>query len=326
VDQSIAFFIFAKKCVAIVRGKTFDVVFATSGRLMTAALGAWLSRRMKVPLYLDIRDIFVDTIRDVLSPKVAWLVCPIFSLIEKLSFEQAKKINIVSEGFFPYFKSRYPRQLYACFTNGIDEEFVAAGAAVENELWESDLEVINILYAGNLGEGQGLHKIIPGLARRLGSRVRITVIGDGGCRKQLETALAEENCPEVIMLPPVSRARLIESYRRADVLFLHLNNYRAFEKVLPSKLFEYAAMGKPILAGVGGYAAKFINEEIDNAAVFEPCNDESAVDAFKSLKIFNSPRKGFLRKFARVDIMRRMAVDVLGLNSGASMLTPRMDV
>jgi len=31
----------------------------------------------------------------------------------------------------------------------------------------------------------------------------------------------------------------------ADVLFLHLNAYKAFEKVLPSKIFEYAATGRP---------------------------------------------------------------------------------
>jgi len=319
-DQSRAFYFYARKCMSIVHGEKYDLIFSTSSRLMTAALGAWVAWRMRAQLYLDIRDIFVDTIKDVLSPKVSWLACPIFSLVEKLTLEQAQKVNVVSEGFLPYFKSRYPRQIFTCFTNGIDDEFLVGSDAVGTQIKGYHSDIINVLYAGNIGDGQGLHKIIPALAKRLGSRVQFTVIGDGGRRKQLESTLAKENCPEVRMLPPVNRDSLIKAYRGADVLFLHLNNYPAFEKVLPSKIFEYAAMGKPILAGVGGYAARFINAEIDNAAVFEPCNVDSAVNAFNSLAMLNSPRKEFLKKYARADIMKRMTLDVLTLIPDASII------
>ena len=64
------------------------------------------------------------------------------------------------------------------------------------------------------------------------------------------------------------------------MLFLHLGAHAAFEKVLPSKLFEYAALGKPVLAGVAGFAARFVREEISNAAVFPPCDVAGAVRAF----------------------------------------------
>ena len=47
-----------------------------------------------------------------------------------------------------------------------------------------------------------------------------------------------------------------------SILFIHLNAYPAFEKVLPSKIFEYAATGKPILAGVSGYSADFIRNNL----------------------------------------------------------------
>ena len=43
---------------------------------------------------------------------------------------------------------------------------------------------------------------------------------------------------------------LLNYYNQANILFLHLNSIKAFEKVLPSKIFEYAASNKPILAGV----------------------------------------------------------------------------
>jgi hypothetical protein len=77
---------------------------------------------------------------------------------------------------------------------------------------------------------------------------------------------------------------------------LHLNAFPAFEKVLPSKIFEYAGLGKPILAGVAGYPASFIQNEVNNAQVFEPCNVAEAVLAFERLELQHQPRIRVLKK------------------------------
>jgi glycosyltransferase involved in cell wall biosynthesis len=103
----------------------------------------------------------------------------------------------------------------------------------------------------------------------------------------------------------------LEEYRTADVLFLHLNDYPAFEKVLPSKIFEYAALGKPILAGVGGYAAKFLAAEVSNAAVFAPCDAVGAVDALSTIEVKDLPRQEFIARFRRETLMGKLAREVL---------------
>ena len=74
------------------------------------------------------------------------------------------------------------------------------------------------------------------------------------------------------------------------MLFLHLGAVPAFEKVLPSKLFEYAALGKPVLAGVAGYAADFVRAEIDNAACLRRRTLAAAVHAFDLLDLGTAPR------------------------------------
>jgi glycosyltransferase involved in cell wall biosynthesis len=102
-------------------------------------------------------------------------------------------------------------------------------------------------------------------------------------------------------------------YHDADVLLLHLGPQAAFEKVLPSKLFEYAALGKPVLAGVAGYPARFIREQIDNAAVFPPCDAAAAVQAFESLRLADCPRPAFVAKYGRAQIAAAMADDVLAV-------------
>jgi glycosyltransferase involved in cell wall biosynthesis len=311
LGQSRAFARFARQALKHVAGRDYDLVFATSSRLMTAALGAWIAGRKNAPLYLDIRDLFVETINEVLPAPAAWPVRALMTRVESWTMRRAARINLVSRGFEGYFRKRYSASSLAAFTNGIDAEFLTAAPPATARAAGDGRTVI--LYAGNIGEGQGLHEILPPLALALRQRARFVVVGDGGRRAMLESALAAHGADNVELRPPVSRAELIGAYRAADVLFLHLGSHAAFEKVLPSKLFEYAALGKPILAGVAGYAAQFIREEIANAAVFAPCNVAAALVAFASLKLTDSPRPEFVAKYARASIARAMADDMLML-------------
>jgi glycosyltransferase involved in cell wall biosynthesis len=316
LGQSRAFVHYARAALNHVVERQYDLVFATSSRLMTAALGAWIARRKHAPLYLDIRDLFVETINEVLPAPLAWPVRALLSRVESWTMRSADRINLVSRGFEGYFRKHYGESSLAWFTNGIDAEFLAPGAPACART-SADART-RVLYAGNIGEGQGLHKILPPLALALRERARFIVIGDGGRRMTLQSALAAAGADNVELRAPVSRAELIDAYGAADVLFLHLGKHPAFDSVLPSKLFEYAAVGKPILAGVSGYAARFIHEEIGNAAVFAPCDVAGALVAFDSLQLMDHPRPEFVAKFARATIARAMADDMLVLALGRS--------
>jgi glycosyltransferase involved in cell wall biosynthesis len=310
LDQIKAFMSFYRGAAKLVANKEYDLVFGTSSRLFTAFLAARISKKLKVPLYLDIRDIFVDTIKDVLSPKISFFAKPFFSLFEFYAFRQAKRINLVSKGFTSYFNKRYPKGDFRWFTNGIDKEFLDVAPKVKvitNDLGRK----LTVLYAGNIGEGQGLNTILPKLANKLGDKVSFRIIGDGGRKAILEKDL--QDCENVELFPPVNRLQLIEEYVKADVLFLHLNDYPAFRKVLPSKIFEYAALGKPILAGVAGYSAQFLRDEVTNSAVFSPGDAEDAVSAFSKLEISQNPREAFINEFSRQKIMIEMAADIINL-------------
>jgi hypothetical protein len=110
---------------------------------------------------------------------------------------------------------------------------------------------------------------------------------------------------------PIDRKQLIDEYIKADILFLHLNNNPAFEKVLPSKLFEYAAINKPIFAGLSGYSSEFIRTHILDCEVFMPCDIDDAVQKFDRLNLVTEPRIEFINKFKRETIMTMMAENIL---------------
>jgi len=232
---------------------------------------------------------------------------PVFRKIEKYTINSATHINLVSRGFENYFKNINNNISYSFYTNGIDDVFLEY-----NFTQDKKNEKIIITYAGNIGEGQGLEKIISGMAKKLGESYEIHIIGDGGRKKALIKNLS--GISNVKFFNPVNRTKLLDIYKNSDILFLHLNDYEAFKKVLPSKLFEYAMTNKFIIAGVGGYAKEFIEKNISDAIVFEPCNVSDFYEKFKKVERFDEiNRTSFAKKFKRENIMQRMAKEVYKL-------------
>jgi hypothetical protein len=308
VDQSKLFLKFAWQIMKLInKREKYDIVYATSSRLMTAFLGSLIANRQKAKLYLDIRDIFIDTLESIFAKSKLRYVIPVFKQIEKYTINSAIHINLVSKGFESYFKNINSDVSYSFYTNGIDDVFLEYDFKKDKE---NKKKIIS--YAGNIGEGQGLEKIIPHIARKLGSDYEVHIIGDGGRKKALVDNL--KGVDNVKLYDPVNRAKLLEIYKDSDMLFLHLNDYEAFKKVLPSKVFEYATTNKFIIAGVGGYAKEFIEENISDAIVFEPCNADDFYEKFENVETFDSiDRKSFVEKFKRENIMSMMAKEVYRL-------------
>ena len=310
VEQAKAFTAYYKGAMNLIKGEHYDMVFASSSRLFTAFLGKRCAVKNHCPLYLDIRDIFVDTMKDIFKDKkpVRILAGWALGLIEKYTFKNANHINLISGGFKPYF-AKYKKPSYTEFSNGIDDVFIEAGKEASVEKGKPYI----ITYAGNMGSGQGLEKIIPEAAKKLGPDYQFRLIGDGGTRKKLEEKLKELNVENVELLNPVARKELIEYYKESTFLFFHLNDLEAFKKVMPSKMFEYGAFDKPIIAGVGGYAALFVEKNIPNHILFKPTDVDDFVSKMKNYQLKFERRDEFIQNFSRKSIDRKLAASIVGL-------------
>ena len=292
----------------LIKNRHFDIIYASSARLFTAFLGAILSRRKSTPLFLDIRDIFTENVRDS-SGLAKILLLPVFKVIEKYTIQSATHVNFVSEGFrntFQYFKGET-----TFFTNGIDEIFL--GKSYYKNYSNNSQKPKIITYAGNIGEGQGLEKIIPQAARVLKGKYIFNIIGDGGTKKKLARKLLDLQIDNVKLISPVNQVDLVKYYQESDYLFLHLNEYKAFEKVIPSKIFEYGATNKTIIAGVRGNAKAFIEENVENTIIFESGDVKNFVDTLMNHQPTQIERTDFTVKYSRENIMRSMAKNILNL-------------
>ena len=312
LDQIRSFGYFYRQAISIAKTQNYDFVFATSSRVFTAFLGAKIARKNKAILYLDIRDLARDTLVDLYKPPINYFLNLVLKKVEHYTFKTANHINVVSEGFQKYISKHYFGKKSSVFTNGIDPEFMNFQLINQKmNRQKSKTDLIHITYAGNVGAGQALEKIVPQLALELKSKVVFKIVGSGSRIRLLKNKVEELQIKNVVIIDPIQRSKLMIEYQNADILFIHLNDIRAFEKVLPSKIFEYAATGKPILAGVNGYARQFLLENVSNCSVFQSGNIKEAVEAIKTIDLSSRSRVSFKNKFDREAITRNMVKDII---------------
>ena len=293
-----------------------DFLIGTTSRLMTGVLTGISARKLGCKYFIDLRDIFSETISDIFSQKsklLGFVSKTTFSLLERWLFNKAIGVNVVSAGFPEYFQAKgVDTSNWSFFPNGVDKEFVSL-PFIENK---NSKNIKTVLYAGNIGSGQGLEMVLPTVAKRIGSRYHFLVIGGGGASSKLINTIKSNNINNIEILPPVKRENLIEYYKNADILFLHLNDIPAFRRVLPSKIFEYTALRKPIVAGLSGYSAKFIVDNVPYATIFNPGDVDGCIDAIKkvaSLEIDDKNIDTFVKKYSREKIMNKMAKHIFSL-------------
>ncbi|MCW8965827.1 MAG: glycosyltransferase family 4 protein [Candidatus Pacearchaeota archaeon] len=298
-----------------------DFIIGTTSRLMTGVLTWFSAAIVRCRYFIDLRDIFSETISDVFSLKsrfIGRVVKIVFSFIEKRVFTNAAGVNVVSLGFPDYFEAHGISTCnWTFFPNGVDREFI--GLPRQKNI--SQDEVITILYAGNIGSGQGLETIVPTVAQRLGNQYKFIIIGDGGTKHLLKKKIEADGIKNIELLPPVSREKLTQYYNNSDMLFLHLNDLPAFKRVLPSKIFEYTALGKPVIAGLSGYSAQFVRDHVGFGCVFSPGDASACVSCVERASLGDITEEvveNFISKYSRESIMNDMSNHILSvITSGA---------
>lgn len=308
IKQVYSYYHYQRNVWKIVRDINISFLFVSTSKLFSGYLAYRISKAKKIPYYLDLRDLFAENLKELIRLP---LINDLISFIVKQFFEKptllhARHININSEGFRSSIPFKFKGTI-SFFPNGIDDEFIG---------WKQNIPITDsekiVCYAGNIGEGQGLDKIIPPLAKILEKTHRFIIIGEGSSKYKLQEKIRQLRLTNVDLLSAIKRTELLEYYKNSHYLFLHLNDYISFEKVLPSKIFEYACGDLPIMAGVRGYSREFMKAELgETVFLFDPCDVNEAVNFLKFSPYQKFDRKDFVEKFKRSKIVTEMSDSII---------------
>ena len=177
-----------------------------------------------------------------------------FSLfLERFIYKKATLILGQSNEIVTHIKSIYPEKKCFLYRNYPDHKISEIEPMFEN----TEKQPIKIFYAGLLGIAQGVYEMCQKLDLN-GRNVELHVFGDGAERNQLEELISSQKEQKIIFHGMVDRKVLHEKLRTFDVAIVPLKT-RIYGSV-PSKIFEYAALGFPILYFGGGEGGTIVEE------------------------------------------------------------------
>ena len=116
-----------------------------------------------------------------------------------------------------------------------------------------------ILYSGLISAAQNVESLVE-LAKKFESHddIAFLIIGDGEARPQLEETIRELNLKNLFLIGRQPRQLMPLIIAAANMCAVTLSRDTIFERVIPSKFYEYVACSKPIVGICAGELAKLI--------------------------------------------------------------------
>ena len=178
-----------------------------------------------------------------------------FSLfLERFIYKKATVIIGQSNEIITHIKSIFPEKkcyLYRNFPNHKIENF---------ELLLEENQPIKIFYAGLLGIAQGVLELCENIDFSFlqNNKIELHLFGDGAEKSRIEVLVSSGKGKNIFFYGMMERNDLHEKLKSFDVAIVPLK-VRIYGSV-PSKIFEYGALGFPILYFGGGEGESIVAE------------------------------------------------------------------
>lgn len=239
-----------------------DLIVATSPQFFTALAGRTLHFWKRRPWVMEVRDLWPESIKTVGAMKDN-LFIRYFEWQEKRCYRSAKHIVVVTDSFRDKLISRgVPAEKISVVKNGVNTDLFQPMEKDQALLRELGLEGKTVIgYVGTHGMAHKLDFVLhQAKALEDNPNLHFLLMGNGAERDNLLRLRDELGCKNVTMLESVPKKEVKRYLSILDVSLINLRRDPLFKTVLPSKIFENAAMGLPILMGVEGEAAELINK------------------------------------------------------------------
>lgn len=250
-----------------------DVIVATSPQFFTTFAGRALSTLKRRPWIFELRDLWPESLVAVGVTKNSRLI----NMLERMElslYRHADKVIAVTPAFKENLVTRgiAPEKI-DIITNGVDlERFrrqeqdggLKASLGLQGKFIFS--------YIGTHGMAHGLDFVVEAASKMNEPLCHFLFIGDGAEKKSVIERARACNLTNITFLDPVPKDEVIRYLSISDAALVPLRRSETFKSVIPSKIFEAAALGKPILLGVDGLARDIV-EQYPAGLFFEPENE-----------------------------------------------------
>lgn len=266
-----------------------DVVIATSPQIFAGYVGVWYKRLRRVPLVIEIRDIWPESMFAV-GAKVPRIGIWALERIEKAMYKNCDRLVTVGEGYRLRLREKgVPEAKMSVVMNGTDLAVYSPREKNVALLKQFGLEgKFVVSYIGTVGMACGLGCVLDA-AEKMKSKVEVeqrnvvfVIVGDGAARVQLEEEAKRRGLTNVVFTGRQPKSSMPDWVASSDASLVHLKKTELFTTVMPSKIFESAGCKRPIVMGVDGFAKKLVMDA-EAGLDMTPESAESLVECVKKL-------------------------------------------
>ncbi len=270
-----------------------DVVFATSTPLTIAIPGVLASKRKRIPMVFEVRDLWPEAPIQMGALTSATAIRAAKGL-EQLAYRNAAHIVALSPGMAEgVIKKGVPKERVSVIPNASDLGLFRPGLDGSKFRYQFGLEQKSVfIYFGTMGPANGLGFVLDGAAelkRRGRGDIAFILHGDGKERPMLEARKQAEGLDNVVFSNwDMHRKDLAELVSTADVAMTIYKNVPVLYTCSPNKMFDSFSAGKPVLTNMPGWLQSLV--EKNEAGVFvHP--DDPADFADKAAALADDPDK-----------------------------------
>lgn len=264
-----------------------DVVIATSPQFFCGWAGVWVARLRRRPFILEIRDLWPESI-EVVGAMRRGLALRYVRWLERRLYAAARHLVTVGDGYRDRLVARgVPAEKITVIPNGFAPEAPPPEADLAALRKQYGLEGRFVCsYIGTIGMACGLDVVLRAAARlkaEAKDEFRFLLVGDGATRADLERRRDAEGLTPVVFAGLQPRERIPLFLAASDACLVHLRKNDLFKTVLPSKMLEAMAAGKPVVLGVEGCAAELLKRAGAGICI-EPENEADLLKALERLR------------------------------------------
>lgn len=267
-----------------------DLIIATSPQFFTAVSGSMLSFFKRKKWVFEVRDLWPESIIAVGAMKRNRAI-RFFEKLEKKLYQSADHIIVVTDTFKRKISERgISSEKISVYKNGANLElFKPQPKSINLEQKLSLQGKFVFAYIGTHGMAHGLNFILKAIKPLESSNPEMAFlfIGDGAEKINLLQQAKELELKNAVFVDSVSKKKVVEYLSLMDVALVNLRKSDTFKTVIPSKIFEAAAMEKPILLGLEGETQGII-EKYNAGVCYMPEDQDSFYKAV--IQISTAPR------------------------------------
>ncbi|WP_242131038.1 glycosyltransferase family 4 protein [Aestuariivivens marinum] len=223
-------------------------VIIQSPPLLVAFTSIFFLRSKKRKLILNVSDLWPLAGLELGALKKG-LSYHILERIEQFNYKHAHLILGQSQEILHHVISTFPIKetlLYRNFPNFKPPQLIEK---------QHQTNKIKLVYAGLLGLAQGVYKLCQELDY---TNIEFHIYGSGPEQKKIETFISRHNKLDIVYHGEISRQKLHDELITYDIAIIPLL-HRIYGSV-PSKIFEYARLGLPVVYFGGGEGETIVKE------------------------------------------------------------------